>query len=309
MRWTLNVSAARTFRPFLALPVIRLSRFFVPFRSLCSWCRTYVLCFHIMATNRLLRLGFAAIFICCLSLATSFGATTELGRIVLPANSARQTESAGLQKLSGRNGLLYIPTDHAEPLPLLILLHKAGGSASEWFGGSGSYAAYADKGRFIILAPESPGQSWGTGPKNWGYDYLAINRALEEAFARCAIDRNRLAIGGFSDGASYALSLGLANGDVFSYVIAFSPSFIVRAQGRAKRSPTGTAITPLVYIAHGVSDNVLPIASTSRVIVASLRKNGYHVEFREFSGGHASRPRQVTDQAMSWLTTAFHQRR
>jgi len=174
----------------------------------------------------------------------------------------------------------------------------------------GLYAPYADKGRFIILAPESLGPSWGTGrPKNWGYDYLAINRALEEAFARCAIDRNRLAIGGFSDGASYALSLGLANGDVFSYVIAFSPSFIVRAQGRAKRSPTGTAITPLVYIAHGVSDNVLPIASTSRVIVASLRKNGYNVEFREFSGGHASRPRQVTDQAMSWLTTAFHQRR
>ena len=82
-----------------------------------------------MATNRLLRLGFDAIFICCLSLATSFGATTELGRIVLLANSARQTESAGLQKLSGRNGLLYIPTDHAEPLPLLILLHKADGSA------------------------------------------------------------------------------------------------------------------------------------------------------------------------------------
>jgi len=172
---------------------------------------------------------FEAIFICCLSVATSFGATTELGRIVLPANSSTQTASAGLQKLSGRNGLLYIPTDHAEPLPLLVLLHKAGGSASEWFGGSGSYAPYADKGRFIILALESPGQSWGTGPKKWGYDYLAINRALEEAFARCAIDRNRLAIGGFSDGASYALSLGLANGDVFSYVIAFSPGFIVRA--------------------------------------------------------------------------------
>jgi len=118
-----------------------------------------------MATNRLLRLRFEAIFICCLSVATSFGATTELGRIALPANSSTQTASAGLQKLSGRNGLLYIPADHAEPLPLLILLHKAGGSASEWFGGHGSYAPYADKGRFIILAPESPGQSWGTGPK------------------------------------------------------------------------------------------------------------------------------------------------
>jgi phospholipase/carboxylesterase len=265
-----------------------------------------------MAMNCLLRLRFEAIFICGLSMATSFGATAEPGRIVIPAKSSTQTASAGLQKLSGRNGVLYVPTGQAEPLPLLVLLHKGGGYASEWFDRGVSYAPYADKGRFIILAPESlgPGNSWGTGrPRNWGYDYLAINRALEEAFARCAIDRNRLAIGGFSDGASYALSLGLANGDVFSYVIAFSPSFIVRAQGRAKRSPTGTAITPLVYIAHGVSDNVLPIASTSRVIVASLRKNGYNVEFREFSGGHASRPRQVTDQAMSWLTTAFHQRR
>ena len=250
--------------------------------------------FQVMATNRLLRSCFEAIFICCLSVATSFGATTELGRVVLPANSATRTASGGLQKLSGRNGLLYIPADHAEPLPLLVLLHKAGGSASEWFGGSGSYAPYADKGRFIILAPESPGQSWGTGPKKWGYDYLAI-------------DRSRLAIGGFSDGASYALSLGLANGDVFSYIVAFSPGFIVRAQARGRSGPKGVEV-PLVYIAHGSSDNVLPIASTSRIFVSSLRKNGYNVEFREFSGGHYL-SRQVADQAMSWLITAFHERR
>jgi len=85
--------------------------------------------FRVMATNRLLRLRFEAIFICCLSVAASFGATVELGRIVIPANSSTQTASAGLQKLSGRNGLLYIPTGHGEPLPLLVLLHKAGGSA------------------------------------------------------------------------------------------------------------------------------------------------------------------------------------
>ena len=260
-----------------------------------------------MATNRLLRLRFEAIFICCLGVATAFGTSTELGRIVVPANSSTQTASAGLQKLSGRNGLLYIPADHAEPLPLLILLHKAGGSASEWFSGSGSYAPYADRGRFVILAPESPAQSWGTGPKNWGFDYVAINRALEEAFTRCAIDRSRLAIGGFSDGASYALSLGLANGDVFSHIIAFSPGFIVRAQARGRSGPRGVEI-PLVYIAHGSTDNVLPIASTSRIFVSLLRKNGYNVEFREFSGGHHLL-RQVADQAMSWLITAFHERR
>ena len=260
-----------------------------------------------MATSRLLRLRFEAIFICCFSVTTSFGVAAEPGRILIPAKSSMQNASAGLQKLSGRSGLLYVPTGHAEPLPLLILLHKAGGSASEWFAGGGSYAPYANKGGFIILAPESPGPSWGTGPKNWGYDYVAINRALEEAFARCAIDRNRVAIDGFSDGASYALSLGLANGDVFSYIIAFSPGFIVRAQARGRIDNNNQVRIPQVYIAHGIGDNVLPIASTSRIFASSLRKNGYHVEFREFSGGHHISG-QVADQAMSWLAAAFHQR-
>jgi phospholipase/carboxylesterase len=252
-------------------------------------------------------LRFETIFICWLSVATSFGATVEPGRIVIPAKSSLQTVTAGLHKLSGRNGLLYIPMGPARPLPLLILLHKAGGSASEWFSGGGSYAPFADKGGFIILAPQAPGPTWGTGPKNWGYDYLAINRALEETLARCAIDRNRIAIGGFSDGASYALSLGLANGDVFSYVIAFSPGFIVRAQARGRIGNNNEIRIPLVYIAHGVGDNVLSIGSTSRIFVSSLRKNGYNVEFREFSGGHHL-SRQVADQAMTWLTAAFHQR-
>jgi phospholipase/carboxylesterase len=247
-------------------------------------------------------------FLFALSTATSFGVTAELGRIVVPATASVQTASAGLQKLSDRNGLLYVPVDHAGPLPLLILLHKSGGSPKEWFASGESFAAYAEKGRFIILAPESPGVSWGTGPKNWGYDYVAINRALEKAFARCAIDRNRLAIGGFSDGASYALSLGLANGDIFGYIIAFSPGFIVKAHARGRMGNYNEVQIPLVYIAHGTADNVLPIASTSRIFASSLKKNGYKVEFHEFSGSHHL-SRQVVDQAMIWLTAAFRQHR
>ena len=65
---------------------------------------------------------------------------------------------------------------------------------------------------------------------------------------------------------------------------------------------------PLVYIAHGTANNVLPIASTSRIFESSLRKNGYKVESREFSEGHHLAD-QVVDQAMTWLTTAFQQHR
>ncbi|MEP7016043.1 MAG: hypothetical protein ABI925_11435, partial [Verrucomicrobiota bacterium] len=95
------------------------------------------------------------------------------GRIVVPDKSASGSAAPGLQKLVGAKGLLYVPSSYraAEPLPLLVLLHKATGTASEWFPGgghaAGSFAAYADAGHFIILAPEAPGQSWGTGPKSW----------------------------------------------------------------------------------------------------------------------------------------------
>ena len=147
------------------------------------WLSDVCAIFHVMATNRRLRFRFEGIFICCFGVATLLGASNELGRIVLPANSSTQTANAGLQKLSGRNGLLYIPTDHAEPLPLLILLHKAGGSPSEWFSGSGSYAPYADRGHFIILAPESPGQSWVYWTERIGLRLYGDRSRLGRAFA------------------------------------------------------------------------------------------------------------------------------
>ena len=227
-------------------------------------------------------------------------ATAEPGRLEISASSPPQTASVGLQKLGGKNGHLYIPASYSatEPLPLLVLLHKARGGSAEWFrtsnkGGRGPYAAHADAGRFIILAPEAPGQTWGAGPKSWGYDFVSINHALEAAVARCAIDRNRLAIGGFSDGASYALSLGLANGDRFGNVIAFSPGFFVGGKARGKPSPQ-------IFISHGIGDRVLPIDVCSRAFVPGLRKNGYKIEFQEFSGGH-DLPPAIRDQAMEWL--------
>ena len=78
-------------------------------------------------------------------------------------------------------------------------------------------------------------------------------------------------------GGSYALSIGLVNGTLFDNVVAFSPGFVV---------PGARAGRPDVYVSHGRQDGVLPIESTSRRIVPALRIVGYHVDYREFSGGH-----------------------
>jgi hypothetical protein len=74
-------------------------------------------------------------------------------RLSIPATAPTRSATTGLQPLrlgGGRDGVLYVPTSYVpgEPLPLLILLHGAGGGANDWFG---SYAQRAEDARFVML--------------------------------------------------------------------------------------------------------------------------------------------------------------
>jgi predicted esterase len=128
----------------------------------------------------------------------------------------------------------------------------------------------------------------------FGRDVAFVNRALERVFETVAVDPARIAVGGFSDGATYALSLGLINGDLFRRVVAFSPGFVVDGM------PHGH---PRFFISHGTVDSILPIGSSSRSIVTDLRKRGYDVTFREFDGGHEVPP-DIARDGMQWVAAA-----
>ena len=88
------------------------------------------------------------------------------------------------------------------------------------------------------------------------------------------------------------MSLGLANGDFFTHVMAFSAGFIASAPR------TGH---PLIFMLHGTKDRVLPIDVTSRLFVPLLRSAGYTVHYLEFDGPH-SVPRPIAREAFEWLT-------
>ncbi|MFC6592325.1 alpha/beta hydrolase [Deinococcus lacus] len=117
-----------------------------------------------------------------------------------------------------------------------------------------------------------------------------MDRALQLVFSRYAVDPAHLALDGFSDGASYALSLGLGNGDLFSHLLGFSPGFL---------APAGQVGRPRIFVSHGTADRVLPVERCGRVIRDQLRGAGYDLHYREFAGGHTV-PSEVQAEALAW---------
>ncbi len=174
-----------------------------------------------------------------------------------------------------RDGLLMVPEGAAaEGLPLLVWLHGAGGDAP---GTLRLLEPQAREAGVALLVPESRGPTWDVIRGGYGPDIAFIDAALEGAFAELPVGPARVAIGGFSDGASYALSVGLMNGDLFGWVLAFSPGFA---------APARTVGQPRVYVSHGTGDEVLPIDPCSRRLVPRLQGAGYDVRYEEFDGGH-----------------------
>lgn len=150
---------------------------------------------------------------------------------------------------------------------------------------------YAEDNGLILLAVASRDRTWDVILGGFGPDVEHVDDALAEVFSKYAIDRKHLAVQGFSDGASYALSLGITNGDLFSHVIAFSAGFM--APGEAHGSPR-------VYASHGTTDPILPIGSTAHRYVPQLERAGYDVTYTEFEAGHRT-PQYVADEAVEWF--------
>jgi phospholipase/carboxylesterase len=197
--------------------------------------------------------------------------------------------------LPARDGILYLPLSHttSSTMPLLVLLHGAGGAASSWFG---SYVQRAELHQFAMLAIDSRDYTWDLlADGNYGPDVRFIDEALSWTFDRVRVDARRVALVGFSDGASYALSLGLSNGNLFSRIIAFSGCAVEVDTLRGK---------PRIFAAHGVEDDVLPIAPCARAYVAVLLQKGYSVEYHEFEGGHEL-PDAISTTAMDWLESSW----
>ncbi len=232
-----------------------------------------------------------------LATACSLGQSQDLsrrdGRLLARPRPVATPATHGLTSLAigrDRDGLLYVPElAKSGPVPLVVLLHGAGGSAEgvhrRIFGGADSIG-------FAVLIPDSRGPTWDAIRGIYGPDIAFIDSALKVTFSRVSVDPTRITVSGFSDGASYALALGRMNGDLFTRIVAFSPGFIPPSTATGK---------PAVFITHGDNDPILPFEVTSQRIVPALRRTGYDVTLKQFVGGHTI-PAELAREAFQWAT-------
>ncbi|VVD81416.1 alpha/beta hydrolase [Pandoraea sputorum] len=219
------------------------------------------------------------------SSAPSAPASASASASVLPPSSdplpdpfAPGRHSLGLSE--ARDVVLYVPADLPtdKPVPLFVMFHGAGGFPEKVLP---FIEPHADRHKFLVLAPHSTFPTWDIVIGGNGPDLERLQAALRKVAARYRIDAQRVAFAGFSDGASYALSIGVTNGDIASHVIAFSGGFmsIFVQEG-----------LPRVFIAHGLIDEQLPIATSGRQNANKLKAAGYDVQYVEFDGLHIIEP-------------------
>jgi phospholipase/carboxylesterase len=205
-----------------------------------------------------------------------------------PASGKRLTPGLHVLGTGGeRDGVVSVPAGKG-PSPLIVMLHGAGGTGRR---ATRLLSPAAEEAGCIVLGPDSRGTTWDALRGDFGPDVSFLSRALSLVLARGTVDRRRVALAGFSDGATYALALGRANGDRFTHLLAFSPGFLIPARREG---------APGIFVSHGLADEILPIDSCSRKLVPVLRREGYDVRYREFDGRHELPPAIVRD-GLAWF--------
>lgn len=224
------------------------------------------------------------------------GALVGRMNLQLPAQPTEPPLPPGRHALpfpEGREAVLVVPEGLAPggPAPLLVLFHGAGGDANKVLP---HFVRWARARRFLLLAPQSMFPTWDIVIGGHGPDIERLEAALQQVASHFVLDPGHLGFAGFSDGGSYALSVGLTNGDVASHVMALSAGFMNTFVRHG---------SPKVFIAHGRHDSQLPFETSARLHAQRLLEEGVDLTLLPFDGDHVILP-GVVERAVEFFLGA-----
>ena len=193
-------------------------------------------------------------------------------------------------------GYVLLPEsiDESRTYPLLTVLHGAGRQEELLLR---AYQNEPTLREAIFLIPRSAQPTWDLiigGPRP---DLDFLEHAYAEIYRRVPIDPARQALVGYSDGASYALAIGLSNPRLFAAVAGWAAGFVVFDSTAV--APTDPK--PRILLEHGTHDALFPFEQVALRNCEILRRLGYEVELRVDDGGIHWPSRGFQPAALDWF--------
>jgi hypothetical protein len=202
----------------------------------------------------------------------------------------------------GASSAILLTPDAIDPdrrYPLFTVLHGAGRQDEALAKG---YRAEPDRRQAFFLIPRSVAPTWDliAGGERCDLDFLEY--AYDLIYRRFPIDALQQSLIGYSDGASYALSVGLCNASMFSSLMVWAAGFLVldpptaEAFGRHPGSPP----RPRVYLEYGTHDELFDFQQVALPMRENLEKAGLDVTFSVDEGGRHWPSSTFHSEALDW---------
>lgn len=205
------------------------------------------------------------------------------------------TGHVSVERGASRAVLLTPPEiDPSRLYPLVTVLHGAGRQDELLVRACREEPAKRDA---LFLVPRSLHPTWDLLACDERPDLDFLEWSYDLIYRRYPVDPARQALLGYSDGASYALSVGLSNPHVFRAVMAWAAGFVAlddRQLGPADRKPE-------VLLEYGTHDELFPFERVALPMRANLEQLGYRVEFRVDEGGRHWPSGSFQSEALDWF--------
>jgi predicted esterase len=160
-----------------------------------------------------------------------------------------------------------------------------------------AYANEPERRNALFVVLRSFHQTWDLIAGGNGEDLAFLGWALGSIATRWPVDPARRALLGYSDGASYALSVGLSNPKLFAAIMCWAAGFI--AVDTANLTPDDPK--PRILLEHGTQDQLFPFERVAMPMRQALERAGFDVTFRVDEGGiHWPSP-EFQPAALDWF--------
>ena len=149
----------------------------------------------------------------------------------------------------------------------------------------------------LFLIPRSVEPTWDLiagGEGQSDLDFLEY--AWDLIYRRYPIDPSRQVLVGYSDGASYALSLALSNPGFFDAALCWAAGFAMMDRGAVGDDDKRTRF----YLEYGTADPLFPFDQVAVPMRENLEKAGYRVEFSVDEGGRHWPSGSFQREALDW---------